>query len=315
MDALLDVLCCPADQGPLGREPGWLTCADCARRYPYDGQLVSFLSEDELTGVDREEQQSRDAEAAWYDTIFADYTNIVEVPATVGPLGDPTGILLDHGCGTGRITTYLAEKLGQPVIALDYSIEALRLLLPRIAGQDVLAVHADGRHLPFRNRAFVGITSAEVYEHFRAPDRKRVLKELNRVLRPGGLLSISSLNYSLPFKLWKLKGNAGAKEGERMFGSDFYYVRQTPREFRSELQEVFSVLDLVGIRNIPARSLSVGVGKVFGSNAGERFLGFMTRHGYRVDRLIERTPLGPLLGFFLLAKVTKRSATPKGRGR
>ena len=305
VDALVDLLCCPTDQGDLDRAPGRLVCRICQRRYAWDGQLVSFLAEDDLDGIDRSEQVSRDTEAAWYDTIFADYTNVVEVPATLGRLGSPVGPLLDHGAGTGRITTSMTE-LGQPIIALDYSIEALRLLLPRVQGKPVLAVHADGRHLPLRSGVLAGITSAEVYEHFRAPDRRRVLEELARVLRPGAPLSISSLNFNLTFRLWKLRGNKGAKEGEHMFGGDFYYIRQTAAEFRAELAEVFTVEELVGIRNIPARSLSALVAKVAGRGRGEGFLSFMTHRGQRLDRALEATPLGRQLGFFLLAKAIKK---------
>ena len=306
VDALVDLLCCPSDQGQLRRAPGRLVCGVCDRRYVWDGQLVSFLSDDDLAGVDRSEQVSRDTEAAWYDTIFAEYTNVVEVPATLSRLGRPTGPLLDHGAGTGRITATMVGDLGQPVIALDYSMEALRLLLPRVRGKAVLVVHGDGRQLPIRSGVLAGITSAEVYEHFRAPDRRRVLEELARVLQPGAPLSISSLNFNLTFRLWKLKGNKGAKEGEHMFGGDFYYLRQTAKEFRSELAAVFTVEELVGIRNIPARSLSVLVARVAGRPRGDRFLDFMTRRGQRLDRALETTPLSRQLGFFLLAKVTKR---------
>ena len=91
-----------------------------------------------------------------------------------------------------------------------------------------------------------------------------------------------------------------------MFGGDFYYVRQTAKEFRSELAEVFDVVELVGIRNIPARSLSSLVTRVAGTDRGDRFLGWMTRRGQRLDRALEATPLSRQLGFFLLAKAVKR---------
>jgi SAM-dependent methyltransferase len=306
---LLALLCCPDDHGDLDviDNGSAVRCSTCGRRYPVIDGVLSFLTEAPLDETTRREQASRDAEAEWYHGIFAEYTNIVEVPATVSRIGRPEAPVLDHGAGTGRVTAYLAKELLQPVIALDYSLESLRLLLRHCsdAPAPVLAVHADVRRLPVREGVVGGITSAEVYEHFREDDRRRVLDELHRVLRPGASLAISSLNFNWTFRLWKLKGNPGAKEGDHMFGSDFYYVRQTPSEFRSELSELFDVVELVGIRNIPARTLSNLVGRVAGRKAGDRLLSWMTQRGYRVDRLLERTPLSRLTGFFLLARVNK----------
>jgi SAM-dependent methyltransferase len=318
---LLGLLWCPDDHGDLEVEvagdaadrvgatgPPGVRCRQCGRRYPVIDGVLSFLADASLDSTTQREQASRDAEAAWYHGIFAEYTNLVEVPATVANLGQPEGPVLDHGAGTGRVTAYLARHAGQPIVALDYSLEALRLLVEHCADAPVpiLAVHADGRDLPVRDGAVAGITSAEVYEHFRPDDRRRVLHELHRVLRPGAPLSISSLNFNVTFRLWRLRGNPGAKEGDHMFGSDFFYVRQTPREFRDELAEVFDVVDLVGVRNIPARSLASIVGRVAGRRVGDRLLAWMTRRGYRLDVRLARTPISRLTGFFLLAKAVKR---------
>ena len=54
---------------------------------------------------------------------------------------------------------------------------------------------------------------------------------------------MTTLNYNLTFRLWKLKGNVGAKEGDHMYGSNFYYIRHTPAEYRAELSEVFGRRD------------------------------------------------------------------------
>lgn len=309
---LLGLLWCPDDHGDLLHDPGRqeVSCATCGRRYPILDGVLSFLAGAELDETTRREQASRDAEAEWYHGIFADYTNIVEVPSTVARIGRPTGPVLDHGAGTGRITAYLAQEIGQPVIALDYSLESLLLLVRHcaFAPVPVLAVHADGRALPLRDGAVAAVTSAEVYEHFRTDDRRRVLDELHRVLRPGGRLALSSLNFNLTFRLWKLKGNKGAKEGDHMFGSDFYYIRQTVPELRAELAEVFTVEEIVGIRNIPARSLAAGLGKVAGSKVAGRFLSMMTKRGYRADRALERSRLSHLTGFFLLAGASRPPA-------
>jgi SAM-dependent methyltransferase len=50
-------------------------------------------------------------------------------------------------------------------------------------------VFYDGRHLPFADNSFDNILSSEVFEHiFNLPE---ILKELNRVLAPGGRLVLT----------------------------------------------------------------------------------------------------------------------------
>jgi ubiquinone/menaquinone biosynthesis C-methylase UbiE/uncharacterized protein YbaR (Trm112 family) len=306
---LLAALWCPADHGDLRDDGDAATCVTCARRYPVIDGVLSFLADVELVGADRAEQQARDDEASWYDTLWPEYADRIECPAHAEQMGAPSGPVLDIGCGPGRITGHLAGTLGLPTIALDYSLESLRLLAPRCAGLPVLPVHADARALPLRDGAVDGATSGMCYEHLRADDRLRMLHETARVLRPGCSFGVTTLNYNLLFRLWKLKGNAHAKEGEHLFGQNFYYVRQTASEFRAELERVFTVERVMGIRSFPVRSVAGLLGKVAGQRTAERFMGFMTRTGYRADRALERTPVGRWLGFLLLARATVPAGT------
>jgi len=305
---LLAVLWCPSDHGDLTDAGDAVVCANCGRRYPVIDGVISFLVGEELDELTKAEQESRDREATWYDSIWPEYMDRVELPAHAGRLGTPQGVVLDLGSGPGRISMYLARDLGYPTIALDYSLESLRLLTPRAAGLPLLAVHADGRALPIRDGVLGGATSGQCYEHFRPADRRTVLQECARVLRPGAPFALSTLNYNLTFKAWKLKGNQGAKEGEHMYGSDFYYVRQTPKEFRAELEEVFTVEELVGVRNFPVRSISVGLRKIGGEKVEHGFMRAMNRWGYKADRWLERFGAARYVGFLLIAKVSRPAA-------
>ena len=306
-DDLLAALWCPDDHGALRDDGDAATCVSCGRRYPVIDGVLSFLEGAELSEVDRREQQDRDEEAAWYDSIWPAYVDKVELAAHAEPLGQPVGPVLDLGSGPGRVTEYLARELGYPVLALDYSLESLRLLVGRCEGLDVLAVHGDARALPLRDASVGGATSSQCYEHLRADDRRRLLAEAARVLRPGARLVVSTFNFNLTFRLWQLKGNPGAREGDHMYGSDFYYVRQTRDEFRRELAAVFDEVEVTAIRNVPARSMGRLVGKVAGAKIGDRFMNWMTRTGYRADRALERTPVAFVTGFLLLGTVSRRS--------
>jgi SAM-dependent methyltransferase len=304
---LLELLCCPVDGAGLRPSNDALACASCAARYPVRDGVVAFLSADELDEQDRREQASRDVESSWYDTMFEGYTNAVEVPTVIARIGSPAGPVLDHGAGTGRISEALAAR-GVPVLAVDYSGVSLRKLVERTRGRRVLAVQADVRRLPIRSGAVAGAVSCELYEHVRGRDeRLRVLRELARVLQPQAPLAISSFNYNVTFRLWAMRGNNGAREGEHLLGHDFYYVRQTRAEFAGELGEVFRVAELVGIRNIPARTLAALIRRAGLPRAADRFLRWMVTSGWRLDVALERTPLSALTGFFWLAKALPRA--------
>lgn len=304
--ALLALLRCPGCRRDLALGAAHVRCEGCERRFPVVDGIVSFLDAEAMEDTDRAELASRDDEATWYDTIFSDYINTVEVRSTLARIAQPVGPILDFGAGTGRLTTVLAHDAAQPVIAVDYSIEQLRRLVPRCAGREVLVVHADGRALPIKDGVLVAAVAAEVYEHFRPADRATVLAELHRVLIPGAPLSISTLSYNLVYRLWKLRGNTGAKEGEHLLGGHFYYVRQTAAEFRRELSAVFDVEEVVGIRNIPVRTIAGALRRLNG-RLGDRFESVMTARGHVLDRAIERLPVSPLTGFFLLARARRRA--------
>lgn len=308
MTDLFSLLVCPQDGGDLTAADDALTCATCAARHPIRDGVVSFVDVAELSEVDRREQSSRDDEASWYDSMFEGYTNAIEVPTVVRRLGDPKGPIVDIGSGTGRITEALLQ-LGQPVVALDYSEASLRTLLKRCADAPapVLAVQADIRRLPLRDASFHGATSIQVYGHIRGADvRRRMLESIARALVPGAPFAVTNYNYNVLFRAWRLKGNEGAREGEHMLGGDLYYLRQTGKEFRAELAEVFDVAELVGMRNIPVRKVGAVLHKVGLRTAGDRYLEWMVERGHRLDMALERTPLSHAVGFFWLAKAVRR---------
>ena len=304
---LLDLLCCPRDSGaPLAEVGDTVQCPTCATRFPVVDGIVVFLTDEQLSEQEERERDFRSQESAWYDDMYVGYTDLVEVPTVVRRLGRPFGPILDAGCGTGRITEALVA-LGQPVVAVDYSEACLRRMQKRTAGARVLPVQADLRHLPVRAGVMSAAISIEVHPHLRDGDRQRYLAELARVMASGAPLSISTLNYNLAFRAWRVMGNDGAREGEHVLGNDYHYRRFERDEFRRELEENFDVEELTGIRNIPARSLAGAVSKAGWRRGGDRLLGAMNRRGYKVDHLLERTAVAGMVGFFWLAKGVKRA--------
>ncbi len=98
-------------------------------------------------------------------------------------------MLLDAGCGTGRLTGELLQALPRGrVVAVDLSQNMLGTardhLQPQFGGR-VRFVVADLRELPFE-RAFDGIVSTAAF-HW-VLDHARLFRSLHRALRPGGWL-------------------------------------------------------------------------------------------------------------------------------
>jgi trans-aconitate 2-methyltransferase len=98
-------------------------------------------------------------------------------------------ILMDAGCGTGRLTAELLEHLPEGrVVALDISRNMLATARDHLRsefGARVQFVAADLQDLPFAH-AFDGIFSTAAF-HW-VPDHLRLFRSLFRALRPGGWL-------------------------------------------------------------------------------------------------------------------------------
>lgn len=100
------------------------------------------------------------------------------------------GRVLDAACGEGYGSALLAAQAAQ-VDGVDLSAEAVAHARRRYAGLNGLAFHeADVTRLPFEDDAFDRVVSFETLEHLEAQDA--MLAEFRRVLKPGGLLLISS---------------------------------------------------------------------------------------------------------------------------
>ncbi|HYA23257.1 MAG TPA: class I SAM-dependent methyltransferase [Terriglobales bacterium] len=98
-------------------------------------------------------------------------------------------LLMDAGCGTGRLTAELLQELPQGrVVGVDLSENMLATARDHLRPQFGNRVHlvvADLQDLPFE-RAFDGIFSTAAF-HW-VPDHRRLFCSLLRALRPGGWL-------------------------------------------------------------------------------------------------------------------------------
>jgi len=111
--------------------------------------------------------------------------------AAIGAAGD--GVILDVACGPGIVTAAMAGR-AKSVIAFDATPAMLDRARKRCAGaglDNVRFEQGDAAAMPFDAAAFDGIVTRLAVHHFLEPGR--VLAEMYRVLRPGGILVIADV--------------------------------------------------------------------------------------------------------------------------
>jgi SAM-dependent methyltransferase len=123
------------------------------------------------------------ASAEWAETVR---TEILPWAVQGRELGDD---VIEIGPGPGLTTDVLRSRVRNlTAVEVDQTLAAA--LAARLAGTNVVVVHGDGAALPFDNGRFSGATCFTMLHHVRTPEQQdRLLSELARVLRPGGLLA------------------------------------------------------------------------------------------------------------------------------
>ncbi|WP_189881369.1 class I SAM-dependent methyltransferase [Streptomyces xantholiticus] len=129
------------------------------------------------------------ARAADWDSRFPD--DGPAYAAAVGEVGLRAGdTVLDAGCGTGRALEPLRSAVGPAgtVLGVDLTPEMLRAA--RLAGRDRsgLLLLADVGRLPLRTGSLDVVFGAGLISHL--PEPAENLRELARVVRPGGRLAL-----------------------------------------------------------------------------------------------------------------------------
>ena len=141
-----------------------------------------------------------------------------------GPLaerlaGDEDALVLDVGTGTARLPLSLFRHLDFKgrIVGLDSSPGMLEAAQAKtvVFSESIDLVRSDARVLPFPTAACDAVTCIEALEFL--PDVRQSLREMVRVLRPGGTLVVTN---RCGFDRWSFPGRgAGADEFERLLGS------------------------------------------------------------------------------------------------
>mgnify|MGYP002778206389 CR=1 FL=1 len=183
------------------------------------------------------ERQARDDQAEDYDQMISmKVLGVVEIPAYKRALTAETdSVLLEAGCGTGRLT-HIFSEIAPEVVAVDMSRESVVRNRARHFGKTrnpVHYIHADLTHMPLKDGVFGRCAHAGVYEHIPSRElRLQFLSHARRTMKNEGVLMLSAYRYGGLTKLFE-------KEGEHEGGIPFF--RFTPEELKSEVESAFRV--------------------------------------------------------------------------
>jgi ubiquinone/menaquinone biosynthesis C-methylase UbiE len=119
--------------------------------------------------------------------IFERYArDLVERALPIGPHAR----VLDLGCGTGIVARTVRERLGGAARVTGLDINAGMLATARRIAPDIDWREGSAMALPFEDAAFDVVLCQEMLQF--APDRAAALREIHRVLAPGGRLVLST---------------------------------------------------------------------------------------------------------------------------
>ncbi len=101
----------------------------------------------------------------------------------------PSSKLLDVGCGTGILLHQLFKKdKSLELFGIDISEEMVRVANRKFVNTSVFIQKNSVMNLPFENNYFDFVTCAFSFHHH--PDSEASLREMSRVLKPGGKLAL-----------------------------------------------------------------------------------------------------------------------------
>ena len=138
--------------------------------------------------------------------------------------------VLDVACGSG-FGLEMLTWFGAVPVGIDYAADVLREVSVKV--RDTPLVCADAAHLPLGTDSMQVVVSFETIEH--VPDASALVRELRRVLKPGGRLILSTPNRAFgPL--------------ERHTVNRFHVREFTATELRAMLQDSFEHVELFGQR-------------------------------------------------------------------
>jgi ubiquinone/menaquinone biosynthesis C-methylase UbiE len=191
--------------------------------------------------------------------------------------------LLDIGCSTGIITSYLANHFGQ-VVGIDIDDPAIHYARKHFKKDNLKFEKNESDKMQFSRNTFDVVICAHIYEH--VPDADQLMQETYRVLKANGVCYFAAGNrvrlmephYQLPFL--SIIPRPLAHAYIRLAGrSKFYYEKHLSYWGLKKLVRHFEIIDYT--RHLIEQPNSFGTDYMIQANSNKaRLARFITKYAY-----------------------------------
>jgi ubiquinone/menaquinone biosynthesis C-methylase UbiE len=205
--------------------------------------------------------------------------------------------VLDVGCGVGRPAVRLAKATGAEVVGIAVSGEQVRRANELARREDVAYLvsfqQADAMKLPFEDGSFDAAWALESIMHM--PDRRDVLGQIERVLRPGGRMALTDLFEWAPAGPEQRTALEGYLKGMESSMAD---IDSYPALVRSSGLKLLRLLDITEQTQAKTREL---VTKTLEDRRDELTTRFGPEWTNVFDQMMSQANAIPEIGYLLMA--------------
>ena len=184
----------------------------------------------------------------------------------------PGDRVLDVATGTGLVAFELVRRGGCEVVGLDQSEEMLSGARARLAADPALAdrvtfVRGEAERLPFADEEFDALTFTYLLRY--VDDRAATMRELARVVRPGGRIGMVEFGVpdSAPLRaLWRFHARAALPLLGRIVSGAWFdvgrFLGPSIEELHAREPDMAALWRVAGIDAVSERRMSFGAGMV-----------------------------------------------------
>lgn len=189
---MIKKIVCPNCKDSLIFNNNILNCSNCNKQYFFVENIPILLNEvDEPTKINLQNYYSSEANhynvSHGSDLYGTEYNINKHYLKVFKKYIKPDGLCLEFGSGTGRFAKVL-ESFTTNIFLTDISPE----MLLNSSDKSYPRICADTENLPFPDNCFDTCVGVTTFAYI--PNKTKALKELRRVLKPGGRLLILDMN-------------------------------------------------------------------------------------------------------------------------
>jgi len=146
--------------------------------------------------VDKKKYNYNNIDFGFYDEIFHKnkgvrsawhYTKFYNIKKKI----NKKDTHLDIGCGSGTFVSLLSNKMSY---GIDISSKQIKYANMKYGGRNKI-FHSYKKKIPFSNNTFDSISLIELLEHLSDKEIYILFKEIFRVLKPDGVIHVTTPNY------------------------------------------------------------------------------------------------------------------------